>query len=93
MTSKMDYMKRHAESIGRDPAEVGVAMKAPLYDTQTATGEGRRRFSGGAEQVVEDVHTYAALGVSHLIFDVRSNDLNHILERITWLAEDVMTKS
>ena len=93
MTSKMDYMKRHAESIGRDPAEVSVAMKAPLYDTQDTSGEGRRRFSGGAEQVVEDVHTYAELGVSHLIFDVRSNDLNHILERITWLAEDVMGKS
>ena len=93
MSSKLDYLRSHAEKIGRDPSEVEVAMKAPLYDTDVTSGESRRRFGGSAEQILEDVRVYADLGVSHLIFDIRSDDLSHTLERMTWLAEEVAAKA
>ena len=76
--------------IGRDPAEVEIAMKAPLYDKEATASEPRRRFSGTANQVAEDIAVYSDIGVGHLIFDTRSDDLSHSLERMTWLAEDVM---
>ena len=83
-------MHRHAEHIGRDPAEVEVAMKAPLYDVALTSGDTRRRFSGTPEQILQDINLYADLGVGHLIFDIRSPDLSQSLERMTWLAEEVM---
>ena len=91
LASDIAYMRSHAERIGRDPSEVGVAMKAPLYDVETTAGTDRRRFSGEPEQIAQDIQTYAGLGVSNLIFDVRGSDLNRILERMAWLSEEVMS--
>ena len=90
LAENIDYMHRHAEHIGRDPAEVEVAMKAPLYDVALTSGDTRRRFSGTPEQILQDINLYADLGVGHLIFDIRSPDLSQSLERMTWLAEEVM---
>jgi probable F420-dependent oxidoreductase len=91
LASDIAYMHSHAERIGRDPSEIGVAMKAPLYDVETTTGTDRRRFSGEPEQIAQDIQTYADLGVSNLIFDVRGSDLSRILERMAWLSEEVMS--
>lgn len=91
LASDIEYMHRHAERIGRDPSEVGVAMKAPLYDTEGDAGAERRRFSGAPEQIAQDIQTYADLGVTNLIFDVRGSDLGRILERMAWLSEEVMS--
>jgi alkanesulfonate monooxygenase SsuD/methylene tetrahydromethanopterin reductase-like flavin-dependent oxidoreductase (luciferase family) len=66
-------------------------MKAPLYDTEWPSGDDRRRFSGEPEQIAEDIQTYADLGVTNLIFDVRGSDLKRILERMAWLSEEVMS--
>lgn len=90
LATDMEYIRRHAEKIGRDPEEVEIAMKAPLYDEETTASGPRRRFSGNADQVAEDVAVYSTTGVDHLIFDTRSDDLSHSLERMVWLAEEVM---
>ena len=91
LASDIEYMNNHAVRIGRDPSEVEVAMKAPLYDTEWPSGDDRRRFSGEPEQIAEDIQTYADLGVTNLIFDVRGSDLKRILERMAWLSEEVMS--
>lgn len=91
LSTNLEYIRRHADKIGRDPAEVELAMKAPLYDTDTIVSGPRRRFSGSADQVAEDIALYASLGVDHLIFDTRSHDLSQSLERLQWLAQDVTT--
>ena len=91
LAADIEYMRRHAERIGRDPSEVGVAMKAPLYDTERASEGDRRRFSGEPEQIAADIQTYGDLGVDNLIFDVRGSDLGRILERMAWLSEEVMS--
>ena len=83
-------LNRYAERAGRDPAEIQVAMKAPLYDPGTDPGRARRRFSGEPEQILQDVQNYAEVGVTHTIFDIRSADLNQTLERMAWFAEEVI---
>jgi hypothetical protein len=47
----------------------------------------RRPFSGTRDQVVEDVATYARLGVTELIFDFRSEEPKESLERMERFAE------
>ena len=83
-------LHRYAERAGRDPAEIEVAMKTPLYDTTIASGGPRRRFSGEPDQILQDVQTYADVGVGHIIFDIRGPDLNQALERLAWFSEEVM---
>ena len=93
MAQNLVALHRYADRAGRDPKELDVAMKAPLYDPAMASEEGRRRFSGDPEQVFHDVKTYADTGVSHIIFDIRSTDLNQTTERMAWFAEEVMSRS
>ena len=91
LAADIAYMYSHAERIARDPSELGVAMKAPLYDTGRSTKQARRRFSGEPQQIAEDIRTYTDLGVTDLIFDVRSPELSQSLERLAWLSEDVIS--
>ncbi|MCH7622177.1 MAG: LLM class flavin-dependent oxidoreductase, partial [Chloroflexi bacterium] len=86
-------LHRFAERAGRDPAELDVAMKTPLYDPGTGSGGPRRRFAGTADQVLQDIQTYSDVGVSHIIFDIRGADLSQALERLDWFAGDVMAQA
>tara|TARA_B100000029_G_scaffold174370_1_gene171199 strand:- start:9709 stop:10644 length:936 start_codon:yes stop_codon:yes gene_type:complete len=91
ITAELDYLKRYSESVGRDPNELDIAMKAPLYD---ASMEGlRRKFSGSNEDILEDIAEYSEIGVSHIIFDMRSTDLTQTLEKIDWFSSQIITKS
>ena len=47
----------------------------------------RRPFSGTTDQVLDDIATYAGLGVSELIFDFRSEEPKESLERMERFAE------
>ena len=84
------HLRRYAEAAGRDPGELDVAMKAPLYDPGINPGQSRRRFSGEPDQVLQDIQTYSDIGVSHIIFDIRSQDLNQTTERMAWFSGEVM---
>ena len=86
-------LRRFAERAGRDPGEIDVAMKAPLYDPALSSGESRRRFSGDPEQVAHDVQTYADTGVSQIIFDIRSADMSETTERMAWFAEEIIART
>jgi probable F420-dependent oxidoreductase len=82
-----DELFRLAEAEGRDPRTLTLSYKAPLYDTGVPAGGVRRPFSGTREQVLEDIATYAGLGVSELIFDFRSEEPKESLERMERFAE------
>ena len=89
---------RYAEAAGRDPGELDVAIKAPLYDlgspsSGSPSNKDRRRFSGRPEQILQDIQTYTDVGVTHTIFDIRSSDLNQTTDRMAWFAEEIITKS
>ena len=90
LAENLAYLHRHAERAGRDPSEIQVSMKAPLYDASSDTAGSRRRFSGPPEAVLRDIQTYADVGVTHLIFDFRSTNHAETEERISRFSEDVM---
>ena len=90
LAENLAYMHRHAERAGRDPSEIQVSMKAPLYDAASDTGGSRRRFSGPPGAVLQDIHAYAEVGVTHLIFDFRSPHHAETEERMSRFAEEVM---
>ena len=85
-------LRRYAEAAGRDPGDLDVAIKAPLYDSSLSSGGDRRRFSGQPEQILQDIQTYADVGVTHTIFDLRSQDLNQTTDKMTWFAEEILAK-
>jgi probable F420-dependent oxidoreductase len=87
-----DELFRLAEAERRDPRTLTLSYKAPLYDTGLPSGGVRRPFSGTGDQVLEDIATYAGLGVSELIFDFRSEEPKDSLERMERFAE-VMKKA
>ena len=93
LSSGLGLLRRYAEGAGRDPEKIGVAMKAPLYDAALATAGERRRFSGAPEEVLQDVCIYSDLGVSDIIFDIRSPGLEQSLERMDWFGQEVMAKA
>jgi alkanesulfonate monooxygenase SsuD/methylene tetrahydromethanopterin reductase-like flavin-dependent oxidoreductase (luciferase family) len=90
--SLLDELRRFTEAEGRDPRSLTISYKAPLYDEGVPAGAVRRPFSGNPEQILEDIGTYAALGVSELIFDFRSEEPKDSLERMERFAE-VMKRS
>jgi len=82
-------LREYAEKAGRDPSEIQVSVKAPLYDTADSGGP-RRRFTGSADVVRQDIQTYADVGVTHLIFDFRTADPQQSEDRMARFAEEVM---
>ena len=91
LTQNIGLLHRYAEDAGRDPSDLEVSMKAPLYDVGTdSPSSERRRFAGETEQIREDIRTYEDIGVSCIIFDIRGTNLEQSLERLQWFAEQVM---
>ena len=91
LSGNIALVRRYAEEAGRDPAEVEISMKAPLYDAGSGVpGAARRRFAGEPGQILQDIQTYADAGVGCIIFDVRGDDLGNSLERLEWFATEVM---
>jgi probable F420-dependent oxidoreductase len=86
MRASLDELYRLTEKEGRDPSRLTISFKTPIYDTEVQDPEGRRPFSGAPEQILEDVDTYARLGVSELIFDCRTERLDESLERLDRFA-------
>ncbi len=93
ITEKLAYLHHHAERAGRNPSEIQVTMKAPLYDASSSLGGGRRRFSGSPDAVVEDIRAYAEVGVGEIIFDFRSPRHAETEERMSRFAEEVMASA
>jgi len=85
----LDELFRLTEAEGRDPKALTISYKAPIYDAARGGGD-RRPFSGSADQIADDIATFARLGVSELIFDFRSPSLAESLERMERFAAIVM---
>lgn len=91
LAGNVALVHRYAEDWGRDPSELEISMKAPLYDVGSGVpGAARRRFAGEPGQILQDIRTYEDAGVGCIIFDVRGDDLGNSLERLEWFAEEVM---
>ena len=89
LAENLVLLRDYADKAGRDPSTIQVSVKAPLYDAGDSSGP-RRRFTGSADAVRQDVQTYSDVGVTHLIFDFRTADPHQTEDRMAQFAEEVM---
>ena len=88
MRELIDELRRLTEAERRDPSTLTISYKAPLYDAGQGVdgGSERRPFSGSPQAIADDIGAFAALGVSELIFDFRSETLAESLDRMERFA-------
>lgn len=93
VSRNVEILAGYAEKAGRNMKQIRVALKGSLFDREKqATPGKRRRFIGTTEEIVSDIHDYRSAGVDTLIFDVRRPDTTETLERMEWLAQEVIAK-
>jgi len=85
-------LSEFARAAGRDPKQIRVALKGSLFDKEKKIEGRRRRFMGEAEEIASDIRDYRAAGVDTMIFDVRRASSAETLERMEWMAKEVIAK-
>jgi probable F420-dependent oxidoreductase len=89
----LEMLAGYAQKAGRDPKKIRVALKGSLFDREKQTAPGkRRRFLGNAEEIANDIRDYRRVGVDTMIFDVRRPTVTETLERMEWMAKEVIAK-
>jgi alkanesulfonate monooxygenase SsuD/methylene tetrahydromethanopterin reductase-like flavin-dependent oxidoreductase (luciferase family) len=89
----LETLRGFAQAAGRNPDAICVAFKGSLYDPEKQIVPGkRRRFVGVNDEIVGDIQDYRDAGVDTLIFDVRRPSATETLERMEWLAQEVIGK-
>ena len=87
-----DAALRRAGALGDGWHPIGIRPPALLdpdeYAAKAAAGD-RPLFQGSADEVAGDVRRYAALGVTHLVFDPTVPDLRAVLQNLERFAETV----
>jgi probable F420-dependent oxidoreductase len=93
MARDLETLAAYAERAGRNPKEIRVALKGSLFDREKQAKPGkRRRFIGTAEEIADDIQEYRSVGVDTMIFDVRRPSISETLERMEWMAKDVIAR-
>jgi probable F420-dependent oxidoreductase len=81
-----------AQGAGRDPKAITLSLRVPM-DVRArglkAPAGDRPLFQGTADQLVGDIRSYAAAGVTHLVFDFTTPDLKAALASLARFAHDV----
>jgi probable F420-dependent oxidoreductase len=92
---KVAIVRDWARKAGRDPKAVTLSFRCPLEvlpkRAKQAAGE-RQLFRGTAAQVIADVRTYQALGVTHFVFDPIASDVKGWIAIMERFAEEVRPK-
>ena len=90
MNRDIALLGEFAKAAGRDPKKIRVALKGSLFDKEKKIAGRRRRFMGSAEEIASDIRAYRDVGVDTMIFDVRRPDITETLERMEWMAKEVI---
>ncbi|HEX9125985.1 MAG TPA: LLM class F420-dependent oxidoreductase [Methylomirabilota bacterium] len=89
---KVAIVRDWARKAGREPNAVTLSFRCPLEvlpkRAKPAGGE-RQLFRGTAAEVIGDVKTYQALGVTHFVFDPIAPDLKGWLAMMERFADEV----
>jgi probable F420-dependent oxidoreductase len=85
-------LAEYAQAAGRDPKQIRVVLKGSLFDKEKKIEGRRRRFMGEAEEIASDIRDYRSAGVDTMIFDVRRASSAETLERMEWMAKEVISK-
>jgi probable F420-dependent oxidoreductase len=81
-----------AQRAGRDPRSVTLTLRVPMEvrpKAAKAPGGERPLFQGTAAEVLGDIRTYQALGVTHFVFDATHPDLKSVVDNMQRFAHDV----
>jgi probable F420-dependent oxidoreductase len=93
MVRDLEMLADYAAKAGRNSKDIRVALKGSLFDREKQTAPGkRRRFMGSAEEIAGDIVAYRNAGVDTMIFDVRRPGITETLERMEWMAKDVIAR-
>jgi probable F420-dependent oxidoreductase len=90
MKRDLEMLAEFAGAAGRDAKTIRVALKGSLFDKEKKIAGRRRRFMGNTEEIASDIRAYAEVGVDTMIFDVRRASFTETLERMEWMARDVI---
>ncbi len=85
-------MRGHAESAGRSAQDIDLAYSAGWYDDseeqRLPTGE-RRIFTGRPQQIADDIKSFEAHGVRHLMLNMQHDTPDGSLARMERFAANV----
>jgi probable F420-dependent oxidoreductase len=93
---KVGVIHGWARKAGRDPKDITLSLRASLdlvSRRAKPSGGDRVPFRGTADEIVQDVKDYQAVGVSDLIFDLAPQDLRAQLSMMERFAEDVRPRT
>ena len=93
---KVAIVRDWARKAGREPSAVTLSFRCPLEvisKRAKPSGGERQPFRGTAEQVLGDLRTYQALGVTHFVFDPVAADLKGWLVIMERFAEEVRPRA
>ena len=89
----IEILSGYADKVGRNPKKIHIAFKGSLFDPERQITPGkRRRFTGSAEDIASDCYDYGKAGVNTLVLDVRRPNPGETLERLEWMAKEVIAK-
>jgi probable F420-dependent oxidoreductase len=77
---------------GRPFEELAITVRAGLAIRSAAPGPDRKALQGTAEQIVEDLKRYQALGVSTVLLETRQRDLDDMLGIYETFARTIRPK-
>jgi probable F420-dependent oxidoreductase len=84
-----------ARKAGRKESDITLSFRTPLdlVSARTKRGPGKRQpFRGTAPEVIADIKTYQALGVTQFVFDLVPQDLRQQLAMMERFADEVRPK-
>ncbi len=91
---KVSIIHGWARKAGRDPKEITLSFRVPMDVTSSRTKTTERiPFRGPAGQVIEDIRSYQALGVTHFVFDLAPQELKGQLATMERFAEEVRPRT
>ena len=85
-------LKNIAESFGRDPnsLDLGYCFVRPINPIEQKSNGGRDILTGSTDTILNDIENFANAGVQTLICNIGGGDINEILDRITWLGQEIV---
>jgi probable F420-dependent oxidoreductase len=92
---RVRQLKDWAREAGRDPQAITLTVRVPMEVRPArakAPAGDRPLFQGTAAQVMDDIRAYAALGVTHFVWDPTHADMPAVLENLKRFAGEIATE-
>ena len=94
--AKVALFRKAAQGAGRKPESLTISLRVGMEvrsARQKAPAGDRSLFQGTAAEVLGDIRRYAALGVTHFVFDPVVPDLKAVLANMERFANEVRPKA